>query len=108
MIIGTVEWQLDNSKNTTQLEFKIRGVPKKTTFEIFLENPDTVTLEKFASMETSRSSKAKFSLDTSLGEALPFGAPSISDLFNRVLEIRLLDGTPVFSGFIPEPPAGAE
>jgi len=86
-----------------QLRIRVADVPAASTLDVFLENPESAILEKIATLLTDAGGFASLDIQTKTGRALPFGVADSSDLFGLAVEIRTLDATLRFSGFVPSP-----
>jgi hypothetical protein len=86
-----------------QLRIRVSAVPAASALDVFLENPESAILEKIATLLTDADGSASLDIETKTGRALPFGVTDSSDLFGLAVELRTLDATLRFSGFVPGP-----
>lgn len=99
---GQVRVEMKAKKGTQEFRLDVKKQGKKTLLEIWIENPDTDTLELVATVPAKKSGKASWKVRSKDGDALPHGVLNLQDLGGRDVEVRRVsDGAVRLSGVVP-------
>jgi len=88
----------------SRLTIEVRGLAASTPYLLLADDPatpDTAT-SLFATVTTDAKGRARVTIDTNKGGALPFGA-SLADLAGHVVEVRDANDVLVLAGTFPTP-----
>ncbi|MBL8900975.1 MAG: hypothetical protein JNM84_25310 [Planctomycetes bacterium] len=94
--------RVNQRDNTVQLTIDTLGLRGGPVFEIWMTDPRTGQLGRVANLNWPTVSS--YRVDTSAGEALPFGILAPEGLYGLALEIREQGGGLVLSGTLPNVP----